>query len=74
MQFGICMGTADNITEMMNKGLVDIGLFLGPISTEELAYIRLQKRSYHKRRSVGFTVDPAKRANVQRELVGKRIQ
>lgn len=43
MQFGICMGTADNITEMMNKGLVDIGLFLGPISTEELAYIRLQK-------------------------------
>ena len=42
MQFGIHTGTADNISEMMNKGLVDIGLFLEPISTEGLDYIRLQ--------------------------------
>ena len=34
VQFGIHTGTADNISEMMNKGLVDIGLFLEPISTE----------------------------------------
>ncbi len=27
---------ADMILEMMNKGLIDIGLFLGPISTEDL--------------------------------------
>ncbi len=42
VQFGIHTGTADNISEMMNKGLVDIGLFLEPISTEGLDYIRLQ--------------------------------
>lgn len=43
VQFGIHTGTADNISEMMNKGLVDIGLFLEPISTEGLDYIRLQR-------------------------------
>ena len=42
MQFGIHTGTADNISEMMNKGLVDIGLFLEPVSTEGLDHIRLQ--------------------------------
>ena len=30
------------ILEMMNKGLIDIGLFLEPISTEDLEYIRFQ--------------------------------
>ena len=42
VQFGIHTGTADNISEMMNKGLVDIDLFLEPVSTEGLDYIRLQ--------------------------------
>ena len=42
VQFAIHTGTADNISEMMNKGLVDIGLFLEPVSTEGMAYIRMQ--------------------------------
>ncbi len=41
VQFAIHTGTADNISELMNKGLVDIGLFLEPVSTEGLDYIRL---------------------------------
>ena len=42
VQFAIRTGTADNISEMMNKGLVDIGLFLEPVSTEGMDYIRMQ--------------------------------
>lgn len=41
VQFAIHTGAADNISEMMSKGLVDIGLFLEPVSTEGLDYIRL---------------------------------
>ena len=33
--------TADSVYEMMNQGLVDIGLFLEPINTEGLDYIRI---------------------------------
>lgn len=33
--------TADVVREMMDKGLIDIGLFLEPTNTEELDYIRL---------------------------------
>ena len=43
VQFAIHTGTADNISEMMNKGLVDIGLFLEPVSTEGMDYIRMQE-------------------------------
>lgn len=42
VQFAIHTGTADAISDMMNKGLVDIGLFLEPISTEGMDYIRIQ--------------------------------
>lgn len=42
VQFAIHTGTADNISEMMNKGLVDIGLFLEPVSTKGMDYIRMQ--------------------------------
>ena len=42
VQFAIHTGTADNISEMMNKGLGDIGLFLEPVSTEGMDYIRMQ--------------------------------
>lgn len=42
VQFAIHTGTADNISKMMNKGLVDIGLFLEPVSTEGMDYIRMQ--------------------------------
>ena len=42
VQFALHTGTADHISEMMNKGLVDIGIFLEPVNTEELDYIRIQ--------------------------------
>ncbi len=42
VHFAIHTGTADTIYEMMNKGLVDIGLFLEPVNTEGLDYIRIQ--------------------------------
>lgn len=41
VQFAIHTGTADTISDMMGKGLVDIGLFLEPMSTEGLDYIRI---------------------------------
>lgn len=46
VQFAIHTGTADAIHEMMNKGLVDIGLFLEPVSTEGLDYIRIQNSDH----------------------------
>lgn len=41
VQIALHTGTADTILEMMNKGLVDVGLFLEPVSTENLEYIRI---------------------------------
>ncbi|MDD6326253.1 MAG: LysR family transcriptional regulator [Lachnospiraceae bacterium] len=41
VQIALHTGTADAIQTRMNKGLVDIGLFMEPVSTEELDYIRL---------------------------------
>lgn len=43
VQIALHTGTADTILEMMNKGLVDIGLFLEPITTEGLDYIRINE-------------------------------
>lgn len=42
VQFAIHTGTADNILEMMSKGLIDIGLFWEPVSTEGMDYIRMK--------------------------------
>lgn len=42
VQIALHTGTADNILEMMNKGLIDIGLFLEPTNTENLDYIRIK--------------------------------
>lgn len=42
VQFALHTGTADHISEMMNKGFVDIGIFLEPVNTEGLDYIRIQ--------------------------------
>lgn len=42
VQIAIHTGTADTTLEMMNKGLIDIGLFLEPTNTENLDYIRIQ--------------------------------
>ena len=40
VQIAIHTATADTIYEMMNKGLVDVGLFMEPVDTEGLDYIR----------------------------------
>lgn len=42
VQFAIHTGTADAISDMMNKGLVDVGLFLEPVDTQGFDYIRIQ--------------------------------
>ncbi|MFR4512205.1 MAG: LysR family transcriptional regulator [Clostridium sp.] len=42
VRFAVHTGTADTVFEMMNRGLVDIGLFLEPVNTEGLDYIRIQ--------------------------------
>lgn len=39
-------GTADAVQERMNKGLVDIGLFLEPTNSEGLDYIRLENTDH----------------------------
>lgn len=41
VQIAIHTATADTIYEMMNKGLVDVALFLEPVDTEGLDYIRI---------------------------------
>lgn len=42
VQIAIHTATADEVQEMMNKGLVDIGMFLEPVSTQDLDYIRIK--------------------------------
>ena len=42
VQIALHTGAADTIMEMMNKGIVDIGLFLEPVSTESLEYLRIK--------------------------------
>ena len=46
VQIALHTATADVVSEMMNKGLIDIGLFLEPIDTEGLDYVRI-KNSDH---------------------------
>lgn len=41
VQIAIHTATADTVYEMMNKGVVDIGLFMEPVDTEGMDYIRL---------------------------------
>ena len=41
VQIALHTATADTVYEMMNKGLVDIALFLEPMDTEGLDYIRI---------------------------------
>ena len=42
IQIALHTATADVVQEMMNKGLVDIGAFMEPVSTEDLDYIRMK--------------------------------
>lgn len=41
VQIALHTATDDTTLDMMNKGLIDIGVFLEPISTENLEYIRI---------------------------------
>lgn len=41
--FSVHTATADTVYEMMENGLVDIGVFLEPVSTEHLDYVRIEK-------------------------------
>lgn len=68
--FALHTGTADTILEMMNKGLVDVGLFLEPIDTENLDYIRIQGQDHWV---VGMRADDplaAKEVVTRQDLVG----
>lgn len=42
VQIALHTATADAVHEMMNKGLVDIGLFMEPVDTEGMDYIRIK--------------------------------
>lgn len=44
VQIRIHTATADIVSDMMNQGLVDIGLFLEPVNTEGLDYMRIAER------------------------------
>lgn len=46
VQIVLHTATADAVYEMMNQGLVDIGLFLEPVNTEGLDYIRIIESDY----------------------------
>ena len=46
VQIVLHTATADSVYEMMNQGLVDIGLFLEPINTEGLDYIRIMESDH----------------------------
>lgn len=41
VQIALHTGTADAVSELMGKGIVDVGLFLEPVNTENLDYIRI---------------------------------
>lgn len=46
IQIAIHTATADVVYDMMNKGLVDIGMFLEPVSTEGLDYVRIPESDH----------------------------
>ena len=46
VQIALHTATADAVYDMMNQGLVDIGLFLEPINTEGLDYIRIMESDH----------------------------
>lgn len=46
VQIALHTATADATYEMMSKGLLDIGLFLEPVNTEEMDYIRIMESDH----------------------------
>ena len=43
VQITLHTGTADTILSKMNQGLIDLGLFMEPVNTEDLEYIRIRE-------------------------------
>ncbi len=46
VQISLYTATADSVYEMMNQGLVDFGLFMKPVNTEGLDYIRIMESDH----------------------------
>ena len=46
VQIALHTGTADAVYEMINQGLVDIALFMEPVSTENFDYIRVVNQDH----------------------------
>ena len=73
VQIAIHTATADAIYEMMNKGLVDVGLFMEPVDTEGLDYIRIMDSDHWV---VGMRPDDPlaqKQYIEKKELLGKPL-
>ena len=73
VQIVIHTATADTIYEMMNKGLVDVGLFMEPVDTEGLDYIRIMDSDHWV---VGMRPDDPlaqKQYIEKKELLGKPL-
>ena len=73
VQIVLHTATADAVYEMMNKGLVDIALFMEPVDTEELDYIRITDCDHW---CVGMRPDDplAEKEFIKKEdLIGKRL-
>ena len=73
VQIALHTATADAVYEMMSKGLVDIALFLEPVDTEGLDYIRIMDCDHW---CVGMRPDDplAKKEFIKKEdLIGKPL-
>ena len=73
VQIVLHTATADTVYEMMNKGLVDIALFLEPVDTEDLDYIRIMDSDHW---CVGMRPDDplAHKEVIEKEdLIGKPL-
>ena len=73
VQIALHTATADAVYEMMSKGLVDIALFLEPVDTEGLDYIRITDCDHW---CVGMRPDDplAKKEFIKKEdLIGKPL-
>lgn len=73
VQIAIHTATADTVYEMMNKGLVDIALFMEPIDTEGFDYIRI-KDSDHWVVTMPPNDPLAKKEYIEKQdLIGKSL-
>ncbi len=73
VQIALHTATADSINEMMNKGLVDIGLFIEPANIEGFDYIRIKESDHWV---VGMRPDDAlakKEYIKKQDLMGKPL-